>query len=80
MTDSDKILKKKLQVLADMQHAFYVDFMPIFQQIQEDIATLKVVEKDSSAITRINENLSKAVNLLEFLNKQSSIIKDKIND
>ena len=80
MTNSDKILKEKLQVLADMQHAFYVDFMPIFQQIQNDISTLEVVEKDSSAIIRINENLSKALNLLEFLNKQSNITKDKIND
>lgn len=80
MINSDKIFKEKLQVLADMQHAFYVDFMPIFQQIQEDIATLEVVEKDFPAITRINENLSKAVNLLEFLNKQSNLTKDKIND
>ncbi len=80
MTNSDEIFKEKLHVLADMQHAFYVDFMPIFQQIQKDIATLEIVEKDFSAITRINENISKAVNLLEFLNKQSNIIKDKIND
>lgn len=80
MTNSDKILKEKLQVLADVQHAFYVDFMPIFQQIQNDISTLEVVEKDFPAIIRINENLSKAVNLLEFLNKQSNITKDKIND
>lgn len=80
MTNSDKILKEKLQVLAEMQHAFYVDFIPIFQQIQEDIATLEVVEKDFPAITRINETLSKAVNILEFLNKQSNITKDKIND
>ena len=80
MTNSDKILKEKLQVLADMQHAFYVDFMPIFQQIQNDISTLEVVEKDFLAIIRINGNFSKAVNLLEFLNKQSNITKDKIND
>lgn len=79
MTDN-AISKAKLQVLADMLHAFYVDFMPIFQQIQEDIATLEVVEKDFPTITRINENLSKAVNILEFLNKQSKITKDKIND
>lgn len=79
MTDN-AISKAKLQVLADMPHAFYVDFMPIFQQIQEDIATLEVVEKDFPTITRINENLSKAVNILEFLNKQSKITKDKIND
>ncbi len=30
MTDN-AISKAKLQVLADMPHAFYVDFMPIFQ-------------------------------------------------
>lgn len=80
MTNSDKIFKEKLQVLADMQHALYVDFMPIFQQIQKDIATLEVVEKDLSTIICINENISKAVNLLKFLNKQSNLTKDKIND
>lgn len=80
MTNSNKILKEKFIVLVDMQHAFYVDFMPIFQQIQKDIATLEVVEKDFPTITRINENLSKAVNLLEFLNKQANLTKDKIKD
>lgn len=79
MTDN-AISKAKLQVLADMLHAFYVDFMPIFQQIQEDIATLEVVEKDFPTITSINGNFSKAVNLLEFLNKQSNITNDKTND
>lgn len=77
---NDDIFKAKAQAMADIQHAFYVDFMPIFQQIQEDIATLKIEEKDVSTINGINNNISKAISILEFLNKQSNIIKDKFND
>ena len=43
---NDDIFKAKLQVLADMQHSFYVDFMPLVQQIKKDIATLKIDKKD----------------------------------
>lgn len=63
-----------------MQHSFYVDFMPLIQQIQKDIATLKIDKKDILTVNHIDENLSKANSLLEFLNKQSNITKDKIND
>ena len=63
-----------------MQHSFYVDFMPLVQQIKKDIATLKIDKKDILTVNHINENLSKANSLLEFLNKQSNITKDKIND
>lgn len=76
----DDVFKAKLQVLADMQHSFYVDFMPLVQQIKKDIATLKIDKKDILTVNHINENLSKANSLLEFLNKQSNITKDKIND
>lgn len=77
---NDDIFKAKLQVLADMQHSFYVDFMPLIQQIKKDIAALKIDKKDIFTVNHINENLSKANSLLEFLNKQSNITKAKIND
>lgn len=77
---SNPISKAKLEATMNTVHAFYVDFMPIFQEIQKNLESLKDVERDYPAIAHANEKLSEAMNLLTSLNKHSKIIKDNFND
>ncbi len=68
MTDDD-IYKAKIEVLAEMTKSFYVDFMPIVKEVQQDISTLKFAEENKIVINHINENLSKAEAILNSLKK-----------
>lgn len=68
MTDDD-IYKAKIEVLAEMTKSFYVDFMPIVKEVQQDISTLNIAEENKIVINHINENLSKADAILDSLKK-----------
>ena len=68
MVDND-ISKIKIEVLAEMTKSFYVDFMPIVKEVQQDISTLKFAEENKIVINHINENLSKAEAILDSLKK-----------
>lgn len=66
MIDND-ISKIKIEVMAEMAKSFYVDFMPLIKEVQKGISALKVVKEDKIVINRINENLSRAEDILSTL-------------
>lgn len=66
MIDND-ISKIKIAVMAEMAKSFYVDFMPLIKEVQKDISALKVTKEDKIVINRINENLSRAEDILSTL-------------
>lgn len=66
MIDND-ISKIKIAVMAEMAKSFYVDFMPLVKEVQKDVSALKVAKEDKIVINRINENLSRAEDILNTL-------------
>lgn len=66
MIDND-VSKIKIAVMTEMVKSFYVDFMPLVKEVQKDVSALKVAKEDKIVINRINENLSRAEDILNTL-------------
>lgn len=66
MIDND-ISKIKITIMAEMVKSFYVDFMPLIKELQKDVSALKIAKEDKIVINRINENLSRAEDILNTL-------------
>ena len=50
-----------------MARAFYHDFMPMVQQIKNDVAALHIDEQDKETLDRINEQLRQVESSLRQL-------------
>lgn len=66
MVDND-ISKIKIAVMAEIAKSFYVDFMPLIKEVQKDVSALKIAKEDKIVINHINENLSRAEDILSSL-------------
>ena len=64
---SDEIYKVKMETMATLVRGFYHDFMPMVQQIKDDVAALHINEQDKETLGRINEQLRQAESLLRQL-------------
>ncbi|MBR3501970.1 MAG: hypothetical protein IKO06_03595 [Alphaproteobacteria bacterium] len=64
---TDKISKAKIGTMSSIVKAFYHDFMPMVQQIKDDVAALHINEQDKKTLGRINEQLRQAESLLRQL-------------
>lgn len=54
---TDEISKAKIGTMFSIVKAFYHDFMPMVQQIKDDVAALHINEQDKETLGRINEQL-----------------------
>ena len=64
---TDEISKTKIGTMSSIVKAFYHDFMPMVQQIKDDVAALHISEQDKETLGRINEQLRQAESLLRQL-------------
>lgn len=64
---TDEISKAKIGTMSSIVKAFYHDFMPMIEQIKDDVATLHISEQDKETLGRINEQLRQAESLLRQL-------------
>jgi len=64
---TDEISKAKIGTMSSIVKAFYHDFMPMVQQIKDDVAALHINEQDKETLGRINEQLRQAESLLRQL-------------
>lgn len=64
---TDKISKAKIGTMSSIVKAFYHDFMPMVQQIKDDVAALHINEQDKETLGQINEQLRQAESLLRQL-------------
>ena len=64
---TDEISKAKIGTMSSTVKAFYHDFMPMVQQIKDDVAALHINEQDKETLGRINEQLRQAESLLRQL-------------
>ena len=63
--NSDEKFKIAIESSTSMANAFYIDFKPLIEQIQKNISMLTINENDKATIKHINDDLSKAANILE---------------
>lgn len=63
----DDTYKVKMEAMTSLVKAFYHDFMPMVQQIKDDVAALHINEQDKETLGRINEQLRQAESLLRQL-------------
>ena len=63
----DDIYKVKMEAMTSLVKGFYHDFMPMVQQIKDDVAALHINEQDKETLGRINEQLRQAESLLRQL-------------
>ncbi len=63
----DEIYKAKKEAMTTLVRGFYHDFMPMVQQIKEDVVALHVSKQDKETLDRINEQLRQAESLLRQL-------------
>ena len=64
---TDEISKAKIGTMSSIVKGFYHDFMPMVQQIKDDVAALHINEQDKETLGRINEQLRQAESLLRQL-------------
>lgn len=64
---TDEICKAKKEAMTTLVRGFYHDFMPMVQQIKDDVSALHIGEQDKEALGRINEQLRQAESLLRQL-------------
>ena len=64
---TDEIYKAKKEAMITLLKGFYHDFMPMVQQIKDDVAALHINEQDKKTLGRINEQLRQAESLLRQL-------------
>lgn len=64
---TDEISKAKIGTMSSIVKAFYHDFMPMVQQIKDDVSALHISEQDKETLGRINEQLRQAESLLRQL-------------
>ena len=64
---TDEISKAKIGTMSSIVKAFYHDFMPMVQQIKDDVSALHISEQDKETLSRINEQLRQAESLLRQL-------------
>ena len=63
----DDTYKVKMEAMTSLVKAFYHDFMPMVQQIKDDVAALHINEQDKETLGRITEQLRQAESLLRQL-------------
>lgn len=63
----DDTYKVKMEAMTSLVKGFYHDFMPMVQQIKDDVSALHISEQDKEALGRINERLRQAESLLRQL-------------
>ena len=63
----DDTYKVKMEAMTSLVKGFYHDFMPMVQQIKDDISALHISEQDKETLSRINEQLRQAESLLRQL-------------
>lgn len=63
----DDTYKVKMEAMTSIVKGFYHDFMPMVQQIKDDVAALHINEQDMETLGRINEQLRQAESLLRQL-------------
>lgn len=64
---TDEIYKAKKEAMITLVKGFYHDFMPMVQQIKDDVSALHIGEQNKEALGRINEQLRQAESLLRQL-------------
>lgn len=64
---TNEISKAKIGTMSSIVKAFYHDFMPMVQQIKDDVSALHISEQDKETLGRINEQLRQAESLLRQL-------------
>ena len=64
---TDEISKAKIGTMSSIVKVFYHDFMPMVQQIKDDVSALHISEQDKETLGRINEQLRQAESLLRQL-------------
>lgn len=64
----DNVNKIKITAMVDMSKSFYTDFLPIINQIKDNVSKLNVNENNKNIVDDINKNLSKAESILNTLN------------
>lgn len=69
---NDEIAKAKIETTAMMCKSFYIDFMPMIQQIKSNVESLKITEQNTDALNNICEQLEIAESLLKQLAKLSN--------
>lgn len=67
------IAKAKLDGWNDATIAFYTDFMPMIQQIKNNMESIKINEQNADILNNINEKLAKAESLLRQLKNFSDV-------
>ncbi len=63
----DDTYKVKMEAMTSLVKGFYHDFMPMVQQIKDDVSALHISEQDKETLGRINEQLRQAESLLRQL-------------
>ena len=64
---TDEIYKAKMEAMSALTKGFYHDFMPMVQQIKDDVSALHIDEQNKETLDRINEQLRQAESLLQQL-------------
>ena len=68
---NNEIVKAKIEATAMMCKSFYIDFMPMIQQIKSNMESLKITEQNTDALNNICEQLERAESLLKQIKKFS---------
>ena len=63
----DDTYKVKMEAMTSLVKGFYHDFMPMVQQIKDDVAALHIDKQDKGTFGRIDEQLRQAESLLRQL-------------
>ena len=66
MTDN-AISKAKIETTAKMYKSFYIDFMPIIQQIKSNVESLKISQQNIDILNNMYEQVERAESLLKQL-------------
>lgn len=70
---NDEIAKAKIEATAMMCKSFYTDFMPMIQQIKNNMESIKINEQNADILDNINEQLARAESLLRQLKNFSDV-------
>ncbi len=64
---NDAISKAKIETTAKMYKSFYIDFMPIIQQIKSNVESLKISRQNIDILNNMYEQVERAESLLKQL-------------